>query len=164
MTRHVLLLTTGLLLAGVTVARAGDTRTYSAPGAFPASCPNGQACEECGPSSPYTGLLLTWGHKKREACKAAPTCEPPPSHLANPYTGLMVLYWQKDHESGKHCWDWLCYHPAHTPKDCCCRQLTPCCDPPLYTFFLCEGHKDLPRAAMAEECCGHGKCAGCCGK
>jgi hypothetical protein len=33
-------------------------------------------------------------------------------------------------------WDWLTYQPHYCP--CCCRwSISPCCDPPLYAYFLC---------------------------
>jgi hypothetical protein len=33
-------------------------------------------------------------------------------------------------------YDWVTYRPLPTP---CCKSCTPCCYPPLYSFFLCGG-------------------------
>lgn len=54
-------------------------------------------------------------------------------------------------------WDWLCYRPL--TRSGCCRcgyGCTPCCTPPLYTFFLQDCHGGAWGTAPAE--------AGCSGK
>ncbi len=44
---------------------------------------------------------------------------------------------------------WLTYHPGGTGLCDCCHQCKPCCDPPIYLFFLCQG------------CCNKDYCAAC---
>jgi hypothetical protein len=54
------------------------------------------------------------------------------------------------HDKLQRCWEWLTYHSEHS--HCRCEH-TPCCYPPLYTFFLCCGQPEgLPRAPGCENC------------
>jgi hypothetical protein len=74
------------------------------------------------------------------ACRAeevsSPTPAPGPVALDYPYNG-------GGHDAGHHrsFWAWLTYQPLSRPGLCgCCHRCAPCCPPPLYTFFLCNGY------------------------
>lgn len=101
-------------------------------------------CEavECQACAKKKGLL---GHLKKDKC---PKCEQP----------------ECGESKWKHCWEWLTYHPAHVcGPHCQCHQHSPCCYPPLYTFFLCCDGEGLPRLTSCDTCdtCEKKGCSRC---
>jgi hypothetical protein len=51
---------------------------------------------------------------------------------------------------------WLTYCPEKPGLCECCHKCVPCCDPPLYLFFLCDGCCDGGYGCTACANCGGG--------
>jgi hypothetical protein len=90
----------------------------------------------CAAQDRAVGTFQTWWH--------TPCC--PPFDLSQTKLGQRAqAWWQTPCRpawtvAGSHClgpiYDWVTYRPLPTP---CCKSCTPCCSPPLYSFFLCGG-------------------------
>jgi hypothetical protein len=88
---------------------------------------------------------------------------PPPSVLAAPPHAIPESAARcHGHDNGEshfhHLLEWAFYHPA---AKCCCHCLprpVPCCTPPLYTWFPCQGFG----GCGPEGCTSCGEAAGPC--
>jgi hypothetical protein len=60
------------------------------------------------------------------------------------------------------CLRWLTYCPKGSCLCDCCHKCKPCCDPPIYLFFLCQGcgGRDYCAACNGNFTCPSCACAG----
>jgi hypothetical protein len=166
MTRSVMLLAAAALLALHPVSRAQDAPLKAMP-AMPSTptvivpCASCTTCTDC-PAERFGGCMVRLrnvrpgnGSSCGDCCnmpatcttcapagKTCGTCTPAATTCATDCASCGAC----EGSSGCHrentlrsVMDWLTYHPAKCGHCGCDKESTPCCNPRLYTFFLCQG-------------------------
>jgi hypothetical protein len=115
-------------------------------------CTSGAGAEDKPTELPGVTWKSTPGHVATE--KPAPEAIPAPEEKeAKPKGNGVVSSWQPSCGrcgGGHRFWSWLTYRPLVYPGSYCCGKTSnPWGFPPLYIFFLCDGH-------------GNGGCNGSC--
>jgi hypothetical protein len=110
---------------GPPTAKPTDKAPEAATDVAPTAKPADQATESA--DKPATAALPETHAAQVEPLPGAPHLQPncPPAHCCGHCNNI---------------WDWLTYRPLKSSTcGSCCHEAAPCCTPPLYAFFPCNG-------------------------